>query len=186
MANFEISFNKTISFEGGFTLNANDNGNWTGGKRGIGELVGTNYGITCSDMREFLGHTPTIQEMKNMNINTAKSIYVKKYWNCHNLTLLNNQRMADEIFDTGVNCGTVLAGKYFQRVLNLLTKNNLTVDGKIGSSTISFFNNLKDGDKYLVWKLFNALQGGRYINICENNESQEMFIRSWASRVFEN
>lgn len=185
MADFEISYAKTAKVEGGYTKNPEDNGNWTGGRKGLGQLVGTNYGISAPDMSAYLKRIATEADMRNMPISVAKSIYKKNYWNVHSLDDINCQRMADEIYDTGVNCGIATSGKFFQRCLNLLTRNNLFVDGKVGPKTIALFNTLKDSDKYLVWKLFNALQGSYYIAICERNEKQEIFIRSWGSRVFE-
>jgi lysozyme family protein len=47
---FNASFDRLISpkVEGGFTLNPKDSGNWTGGKIGVGELKGSNFGISAA------------------------------------------------------------------------------------------------------------------------------------------
>ncbi len=185
MADFKTSYQKTSLVEGGYTADPNDNGNWTGGKVNVGNLVGTNYGITAPDMQLFLGRVPTVEDMKNMSLETRGSIYKNNYWDKLNLDFINDQKMANELYDTGVNMGIGTAAKFFQRVLNVSTKSNLTIDGKIGSQTIGIFNQLAGKDKDMVWKLFNCLQGERYISICEGNPTQERFLRSWSNRVFE-
>ncbi|RYC28946.1 hypothetical protein D3273_26555 [Lichenibacterium minor] len=38
----------TLHHEGGSSVDPRDPGNWTGGKRGRGKLVGTKYGIPAS------------------------------------------------------------------------------------------------------------------------------------------
>ena len=38
----------TLHHEGGLSLDRRDTGNWTGGKVGLGRLVGTKYGIAAS------------------------------------------------------------------------------------------------------------------------------------------
>ena len=74
--------------------------------------------------------------------------------------------------------------KFFQRSLNIVANDGLIVDGKIGNKTIASCNNLGVNDKLIVWKMINCLQGSRYIDIIESNESQRQFFRSWYSRVF--
>jgi lysozyme family protein len=49
IGNFENCDAFTDAEEGGFTNNAADPGNWTGGKVGLGILKGTNHGIAAAD-----------------------------------------------------------------------------------------------------------------------------------------
>lgn len=114
-----------------------------------------------------------------------ENFYKENFWDTLNLDNVNDQRMANELYDTGVNMGIGRAGLFFQKVLLVSTRNPLRLDGQVGSKTVAVFNELSATDKYMVWKLFNCLQGERYITICEANPSQEIFMRSWASRVFE-
>jgi lysozyme family protein len=116
--------------------------------------------------------------------------YKTSYWDALNLDKLEDQRVANELYDTGVNMGTGRAALFFQRSLNAINRNgllfpNLNLDGAIGPTTTRCFNSLNTNDKYIVWKLLNCLQGAKYIDICENNPVQKKFMRSWASRVFE-
>jgi len=45
---FEESFKVLIGHEGGYSDDRNDPGNWTGGKVGVGELLGTKYGVAAN------------------------------------------------------------------------------------------------------------------------------------------
>ena len=65
--------------EGGYTDNPNDNGNWTGGKKGSGDLIGTNFGISAPVLKAYLGRTPSVADMKNLKKSTAEKIYKKNY-----------------------------------------------------------------------------------------------------------
>jgi lysozyme family protein len=71
------SFDKAMSFifswEGGFTSDPNDNGNWTGGKINSGELKGTNFGISAASYPN--------EDIKNMTKERATEIYQQDYWN---------------------------------------------------------------------------------------------------------
>jgi hypothetical protein len=45
---FDRTFEQTIGLEGGFSRDADDNGSWTGGRKGLGDLKGTKYGISAA------------------------------------------------------------------------------------------------------------------------------------------
>lgn len=190
MADFNVSFNITCAVEGGYAFDKLDRG---------GE---TFMGISRRSEPSWNGW-PLIDKLKkepNFPANLESNIQLKKqvlylykvqYWNSLNLSEIQDQRMADELYDTGVNMGVARAGLFFQRVLNTINRNgslfpDLKLDGQVGSKTIGCFNQLNVTDKYLAWKLFNCLQGAKYIDICESDKTQEKFMRSWASRVFEN
>jgi hypothetical protein len=59
-------------WEGGFTDNPIDHGNWTGGRQGLGELRGTNFGISAASY-------PTL-DIRNLTIQQADDIYFRDYW----------------------------------------------------------------------------------------------------------
>lgn len=88
------------SAEGGYTDDSDDKGNWVDGK-----LIGTNHGISAPELKSYLGRTPNKKEMEELNYKTAENIYKKKYWKRNNLDLLNNQKVANIIYDAVVNQG---------------------------------------------------------------------------------
>ena len=190
MADFKIAYAITAKVEGGYANNPHDAGGET--YKGIArkmhptwkgwtiiDTIKRKVGTSALSIDKAAEQDPVLQGL-------VLSFYKDNYWNTMSLDSLNDQKMANELYDTGVNMGLSVSGKFFQRVLNISSKTGLTVDGKIGPKTVGLFNQLKDSDKYMVWKFFNCLQGEKYISICEARPSQEIFLRSWASRVFEN
>ncbi|MEN8422475.1 putative peptidoglycan-binding domain-containing protein [Acinetobacter junii] len=97
--------------------------------------------------------------------------------------------MAEELLDTGVNCGTGFAKPLLQHALNLLNNQgkggwpDLVVDGIYGPATLNALKTYmvkcgKDDEKVLV-RVLNIIQGQRYIEICERNPTQEQFFYGW-------
>ncbi|MDB5232717.1 MAG: hypothetical protein JWN76_3522 [Chitinophagaceae bacterium] len=119
MSDFSDAESRTAIFEAGYQNDANDNGNWTGGRRGKGSLVGTNYGITASLLASYLGHKPSAADMKNLSPETAKEIYKKLYWSEIKGDEIKNQETANQIYDCAVNMGTGTAIMLSQRSLGL-------------------------------------------------------------------
>lgn len=92
--------------EGGYGNNPNDSGNWTGGRIGVGNLVGTNHGISAPVLSKYLGRTATEEDMRNLPYSTALKIYKNQFWDSLNLDQVKNQSVALLIYDSGVNIGT--------------------------------------------------------------------------------
>lgn len=57
---------------GGWTINPNDPGNWTGGKKGEGDLKGTKWGIAANTYPHL--------DIKNLTRQQADEIYMRDYW----------------------------------------------------------------------------------------------------------
>lgn len=200
MAEFLISFKKTGRVEAGIANDPKDSGgltyagiafnshpNWEGWPL-IKAVIAATPGKPWTEpwIDAVNRKLAASQSLQMLVLKFFKSIQ----WDVMNLDLLNDQRVADELYDTGVNMGTGRAGIFFQRVLNVINREgslfpDLTLDGQIGPKTVASFNKLNAADKSMVWRLLNCLQGEKYISICEANPSQERFMRSWASRVFE-
>ncbi|MBR7713704.1 hypothetical protein KC099_10905 [Acinetobacter nosocomialis] len=175
--NIEQYLDELIKREGGYVNNPADRGG------------ATKYGITEAVAREngYKGN------MKDLPLDMAKSIYRKNYWTAPRFDQVNNisSAIAEELLDTGVNCGTGFAKPLLQRALNLLNNEgkagyaDLKVDGVYGSNTLGALKTYlakrgKDGEKVLV-RVLNIMQGQRYIEICEHNPSQEQFFYGWIS-----
>ena len=126
------------------------------------------------------------QNLNNPEIlQSAEEYYKTHYWDKMKLDSVDSQKIATELFDIGLNMGISIAGKFIQRAVNVLNRqgtlwDNISVDGIIGPKTISVINQAPEKETY---KILNSLQGSRYVEICESNESQEKFLRGWLSRV---
>lgn len=173
--NIEQYLNELIQREGGYVNNPADRGG------------PTNFGITEAVARAsgYKGN------MKVLPLSTAKDIYKKQYWFSPRFDQVNviSAAVAEELLDTGVNCGTGFAKPLLQRTLNLLNNQgkggwpDLVIDGIYGPATLNALKAFmtkrgKEGEKVLV-RVLNIMQGQRYIEICERNPTQEQFFYGW-------
>ena len=191
MADFPIGYKVAMGHEGGYAKHPSD----TGGE--------TWRGISRNNWPKWKGWIIVDQIKKKVNAKVlrdlnrslaedkeldflVKDFYKKNFWDVYSLDYVKSQTIANEIFEAGVNFGIEVESKFLQRALNLTNRAgrsfpNLKVDGDIGAKTIAVLN--AHPNPSLVLKILNVLQGARYISICENNESQEVFAESWFSRV---
>lgn len=163
-----------IKREGGYVNDPSDRG---------GE---TKFGITVTTARSN-GYKGA---MKDLPIETARSIYLQEYWVKPRFNSINAilPSVAQELLDTGVNCGVGFAKPLLQKALNLLNQNgqyfpNLDPDGVYGEKTLTALKIYiskrgKDGEIVLL-RILNTYQGNRYITLAEKNPSQKKFIYGW-------
>lgn len=135
MAKFGPAHKLTSINEGGFTIVPEDSGNWTSGKIGVGNLIGTNFGISAPVLCEFMRKTATIDDMKNLSQDIVEIIYRKNYWNLIHGDEINNQETANSIYDSAVNMGPATAIKLAQKALGL------PETGKMDATTLNKLNN---------------------------------------------
>ena len=194
MADFLQAYKITAKIEGGYANDKDDKGGRT--YKGIAHNSAPKWQgwpiIEAIILR--VGENADMINLDADKNETLQALVIKHYktdyWDSLSLDQINDQKVANELYDTGVNMGTGRAAIFFQRVLNVVNRcgslfPNLKLDGAIGQKSIAAFNSLSLNDKFMVWKLLNCLQGAKYIDICEANPVQEKFMRSWASRVFE-
>lgn len=132
-------------------------------------------------------------DMRSFSRSEAVAIYKRLYWLAPSLDLIADRapRLAEELFDTGINMGTGTATRFLQRALNALNRNNadyrdIAVDGKIGNATIGALDALrakrgKTSAEAVLIKAVEALQGAHYIRLAETRPSQEAFLYGWLS-----
>ena len=168
-----------IGREGGYSNHPADRGGPT--RWGVTEQVARAYGYR-GDMRQ-------------LPRETAASIYIARYWTEPNFHLVAEryEKVAEELFDTGINMGTVIAGKFLQRALNALNRGasdypDIGTDGRLGTISLAALDSYKrkrgaQGEAVLL-RALDALQGARYVDLAEQNQSQEAFLYGWlANRV---
>lgn len=123
-----------LNVEGGYVNDPKDPG---------GE---TNYGITKAVARDH-GYTG---DMKALTKSMAEDIYYQDYIVKPGFTKMVEIQpaVAHKLVDAGVNTGTVRPSRWFQQSLNDLSRNGvdypqISVDGKVGSATISAYQSLE-------------------------------------------
>ncbi|RIA44064.1 putative peptidoglycan binding protein [Hephaestia caeni] len=171
--------NDLIKREGGYVDHPADKGgptNW-----GVTEQVARAYGYAGS--------------MKALPRGRAEDIYRKRYWSGPRFDQVGQRypRLAEELFDTGVNMGPAVAATFLQRALNALNRGavdypDIAADGAIGAMTLAALDAYRKargaaGETVLL-RAVDALQGARYIEIAERRAANEAFVYGWlANRV---
>jgi lysozyme family protein len=122
-----------LKFEGGFSDNKDDQGNWYTTSTGERRLAGTNFGITCAEIAKYLGKDVTETDVRNFPKASAREIYAKAYIAKPGFETLPDVIKA-QVVDTGVNCGPGRAVTLMQTALNTLGY-KVAVDGGLGPKT---------------------------------------------------
>lgn len=133
MSDFYQAVVESIDAEGGFSNNPKDNGNWTSGIVGKGELKGTKYGISAASYPDL--------DIENLTVDDAKSIYKRDWWDKYHYGAIESQELANKVFDVSINMGATQAHKLLQRA-TWTCNGYLSIkdDGKIGPATLSALN----------------------------------------------
>ena len=164
MIDFKTAVEKTLIFEGGYVDDPDDAG---------GE---TNFGISKRSYPDL--------DIKNLTVGQAKEIYYRDYWQPVRAESLRHQRLAESVFDFGVNSGKRRASKYLQFAINLLVTdkrlNRLAIDGYIGLRTTRRLYYVNDLDRLFLLYSFNRLI---YYRKLARRSSQRDFLYSWIRRI---
>jgi lysozyme family protein len=151
----------------------------------------TRWGITEAVARR-QGY---LDDMRRLPRSDAAAIYKRLYWLTPSFDKVAeiSPKLAEELFDTGVNMGTGTAIAFLQRALNALNRNgsdygDIAVDRLIGPATLLALGALlrKRGanGEVVILKAVEALQGAHYVRLAETRPSQEAFLYGWlANRI---
>lgn len=172
---FERAVAHTLGIEGGYSDHPSDRGGKT--QWGITEAVARQDGY-AGDMRAL----PKAR---------ALDIYRRQFWQRIGLDWVAavDPSVALECFDTGVNMGVSVPVHWLQRILNVLNRGgrdypDIAVDGVAGKATadaLRAFIRLRGRQgRDVVIALLNAMQGSRYVQLCEARVANEDFMFGWA------
>lgn len=164
-----------IRREGGYVNHPNDRGG------------PTNWGITQQVARAY-GYQG---DMKALPRSAAVNIYRSRYWTGPKFDQAADicPAIGPELFDTGINMGPAVAAKFLQRALNVLNRGandypDIAADGVIGPITLAALRGyvtkrgaVAGGE--VLRKALDGLQCARYVEIAEDNPSQEAFAYGW-------
>lgn len=164
-SDFEDAFESIIGIEGGYVFDPYDYG---------GE---TNWGISKRAYPEI--------DIKNLKMVEAAAIYRRDYWNRMRLDEVEDEDIAMELFEQGVNLGTSRAITNLQNSINIISDApGVVVDGVIGPETLESVNKIaKNNKKEALLKCLNGYQFNHYLDIVKNNPSQARFLVGWLKRI---
>lgn len=154
---------KTIQREGGYVNHPDDPG---------GE---TKYGISKKSYPKL--------NIKLLTLQDAVNIYYRDFYTQCGCQLIGDDEIAWKLFDLGVNCGPVIAGRLLQQGYNRLSSSPLAVDGIVGPGTAKAVNNYKW--KKALYCAFKNCAFERYMEIVQRKPSQRKFLDGWLNRLEE-
>jgi lysozyme family protein len=177
---FSESFSRVIGLEGHYVNDPADAG---------GETM---YGITRKTARRF-GY---LGDMRQLPLVVAQDIYRAGYWDrmrLDDVMMVGGSRIADELFECGVNIAPGKAASFLQRALNAFNLGgkhyaDVVVDGAIGPATIEalrvFIVRRQILGERVMLTALNAQQGAYYLERTEERPQNESFAFGWfANRV---
>lgn len=179
MANFAEAIDFVLGNEGGLENNPHDPG-------GI-----TNFGISLrflrtidvSDLKKYGIFEPIDAiTIRNLILDQAKLIYRFEFWERARFVEIDNQIIANYIFDMCVNLGLVTGIKIVQRSLcaQNLKQYYLRDDGVLGDMTLNAINS----ESFHLLPVIVAVRTEYYRHLVDTNPRNREFLNGWLSRSY--
>lgn len=157
-SDFSVAVALTLKNEGGFVDNPADPGG------------ATNMGVTQKDY-------PSIN-IRDLTVAQAEAFYQEKFWNAL-YSQIENQSVANKLFDLGVLFGIGTAVKILQEVLAPHFP-DVKPDGGFGPVTLAAVNQ-SDAASLLV--AYKTGMVARVIQVASNNPAERIFVSGWIRRI---
>lgn len=142
----------------------------------------TNSGISLRFLKT-INQLATAETIKNLQSDEIENIYQRYFWN-KMLSQINNQNVANYIFDFLVNANPHVAYQMAQRALwSLLPDRSLIKDdGVLGSITLDQINHAGS----LLLPPMRAERANYYREIAAKNPDQIANLEGWLNRTYRN
>ena len=176
----KVFVNSILPHEGGFTIDRNDPGNWTGGKVGKGKLKGTKYGIAANTYPKL--------DIKNLTVAQAEAIYKRDYWDAYHFGDLKSLYIADELCDEVVNGGPGMGRNLLFKTYDALRWAGYTPPvAALNKENMAWIN---EHIRYRPDRLafYNTLRINRvayYVAIVKKKPKMRQYFLSWIDRTIE-
>jgi lysozyme family protein len=112
----------------------------------------------------------------------AEKIEKREYWDAMRLAEVENQNVANKLFDMGVNMGARQAAVYAQRAINALAAVDAHVaeDGLIGPKTLAAIN---AAGPIAYYQLLCQFSAAFYRHVAAVNPAQAVNLAGWLKRA---
>lgn len=161
MADFNKSYLKLYPLEKKYCNDKNDSG---------GE---TKYGISKKQYPQL--------NIVDLTEEEAIEILKRDYWDFYNLSLLDNQELANAVFIMFVNTKPLGVAMCLQLAIHACGGKEIQVDGILGSQTLRLANSINPTE-WLIER-FKVEEIRYYLGIVDSNISQQPNLRSWIRRA---
>jgi len=173
MGNFDLAFEKVLQHEGGYVNDPNDPGGET--YKGVSRKMWSSWsGWTNVDLARRMPAFPANLENDGDLQQKIQDFYRINFWDKMNGNNIENQVVANSIFDFAVNAGVQTTVNLVQMIIGV------NPDGVIGNESLQKLNAF-DVDYFLA--AFIAAKIARYINIVKKRPASQKYFYGWVCRA---
>jgi lysozyme family protein len=175
MAEFQPALQKVLAHEGEYVNDPDDLGGET--YKGIARNRHSKWsGWVRIDMSKGQSGFPANLE-KDVKLQEEIALFYQvNFWDTLSADNINNQLVANSIFDFGVNAGVQMSALLAQIVVEA------TADGVIGPQSIEKINAF-DPDHFLA--AFTVAKIARYVTIIKRRPTSRKYLYGWVCRALE-
>lgn len=164
---FNNLFTSIMKHEGGYVDIAADRGG------------PTKYGVTIRTLSSWLGRPATKEDVQDLSLDTAKTIYETLYYKAPGIDRLPAY-LQPCAFDACANQGPRNAIRMLQLAVNVARDVGIRVDGVLGEESYAAIDACDDA-KLLAEFIRQRLI--RYDAIAAQDSTQKVFLRGWQNRL---
>jgi len=182
MSDFSEAWALTSKWEGGYSDNPNDPGNYNA----FNQLVGTNHGITPGVYQPYLHFVPSKEAMQDLTLSQAAAIANQEYWVKYQLYNIRCQALANNVFDVLFHFRPTTAALLLQQSIKDIggTLPQWGMDGVVGSETITaLVTACETGQENKFIKALLTRRIQFYNNIVATDSSKQQFYDGWINRA---
>ena len=163
-------FRRTLKHEGGFQNDPDDDGNWTGGHKGLGICKGTNFGISAKQYPQ--------EDIRGMTQERAIELYLRDYYLPLKLEGIKSPRIRWKLFDIAINLGSDDPPRIIRQALASL--------GYLGGE----YEHLNDAEKFwesdeVPLREIAEWQVKAYVDIVTRKPGKVKYLKTWVWRAFD-
>jgi lysozyme family protein len=175
MADFKAAVQKTLIHEGGYSNNPHDTGGET--YKGVSRVHHSDWeGWAIIDGYKGRPGFPLVLESDQRLQSLVIQVYTDGYWKTL-YSQINNQLLAEKLFDMGVLFGVGVAVKMLQ--ISMTNEIGLVSDGQFGPNTLAAVN--QSTTDLLPGYKTTMIQ--HCINVVNNNPGDGVFVNGWIRRI---
>jgi len=173
MADIKTALKITFLHEGGYVFDPDDPGGETFkgvARKSNPNWIGWNY---LDEMKSNSDFPECLNDNRRLH-DAIVDLYKSNYWDRVKGDSIENQLIANKVFDIAINMGPGTAAKLLQLTLDV------TIDGRIGNQTL---NALNAANFELFMSEFRLVIISRYMAICKNRYKSRKFLYGWIKRA---
>lgn len=139
----------------------------------------TKFGITQKTYEQYMKRLSTLDEIKNMSVDTAKQIYLDLYWNSLSCNRISHLGLAVCLFNSSVLYGVGTTAILAQKALNNCGY-TLKSDGVFGDKSIAAINGV---GPFAFLNMFHDQLLTRIETLIEKDSKNEKYRNGWTNRA---